>query len=88
MAITNISSDVNGLSRREHKVIMKARRAIRETIEEGAGPDSNYLVLSGVCVAGAFADLLTSVQGNDEIVGAVNLQLATVGLELVRRPRN
>ena len=88
MAITSISSDIDGLTRQEHRVIMKARRALRETIEEGAGPHSNQLVLSAVCVAGAFADLLSSVPVNDEIVGAVNLQLATVGLELVRRPRN
>lgn len=80
------------LGKAEHGVVMFARQAVVNAIEQFAvGPNIDRRALAAVAVAGLFSDLisnLASTPAGGQIVGVINQQIAQVGLQIVPVQRN
>lgn len=76
------------LSRERDIVVQVARTALTRTIEQYSPPGTDVLAIAAVAVAGMFADLISGLPSNSELVDAVNRQIEQSGYRLVGTRRH
>ena len=76
------------LSRERDIVVQVARTALTRTIEQYSPPGTDVLAIAAVAVSGMFADLISGLPANSELVEAVNRQIEQSGYRLVGTRRH
>jgi hypothetical protein len=74
--------------RERDMVVQVARAALTRTIEQYSPPGTDVLAIAALAVAGMFADLISGLPSNSELVDAVNRQIEQSGYRLVGTRRH
>jgi hypothetical protein len=70
-------------SRERDMVVQVARTALTRTIKQYSPPGTDVLAIAAVAVAGMFADLISGLSCDPELIDAVNRQIEQSGYRLV-----
>ncbi len=79
------------LDRNDHQIVMAARQALVNTIEQYCRPGLDPRALRMVAISGLFADAiqgLAHTTAAPKLIQVINQQLASAGLEIVPMKRN